>query len=54
MVGLIAFANNSGLGIQTKRLYDMLKPDKVMIVDSRGFSKNKELHLEWYPGGSFL
>lgn len=53
-VGLIAFANNSGLGIQTKRLYDMLKPDKVMIVDSRGFSKNKELHLEWYPEGSLV
>lgn len=50
MVGLIAFANDSGLGIQTKRLYEMLKPDKVMVIDSRGFSKNKQFHEDWYPG----
>ena len=49
MVGLIAFANDGGLGIQTKRLYKMLKPDKVLLIDSRGFSKNKQLHTDWYP-----
>lgn len=54
MVGLIAFANDGGLGIQTKRLYDMIKPDKVMIVDSTGFSANKQLHLDWYPKDSMI
>jgi len=49
MVGLICFANDGGLGIQTKRLYDMIKPDRVMLVDSRGFSKNKKMHWDWYP-----
>ena len=52
MIGLIAFANSGGIGIQTKRLYDMLKPERVMIVDSTGFSKNKQLNLHWYPEGS--
>jgi len=54
MVGLIAFANDGGIGIQTKRLYDMLKPEKVMVVDSTGFSKNKQLHLDWYPKDSMI
>ena len=49
MVGLIAFANNGGLGIQTKRLYDMLKPDRVLLIDSSGFSKNKKMNWDWYP-----
>lgn len=53
-LGQIAFCNDGGLGIQTKRLYNMLKPDKVMIVDSTGFSKNKQLHLDWYPNGSMI
>ena len=52
--GLVVFANNGGIGIQTKRLYEMLKPDKVMIVDSTGFSKNKQFHPEWYPEDSMI
>ena len=49
MVGILVFANQGGLGIQTKRLYDMLKPDKVLLIDSRGFSKNKKMNWDWYP-----
>ena len=49
MVGLIVFANQGGLGIQTKRLYEMLKPDKVLLIDSRKFSKNKRMNWDWYP-----
>jgi glycosyltransferase involved in cell wall biosynthesis len=49
MVGQICFANDGGLGIQTKRLYEMIKPDKVLLIDSRGFSKNKQFHSDWYP-----
>ena len=52
--GLVVFANNGGIGIQTKRLYEMLKPTKVMIVDSTGFSKNKQFHPEWYPEDSMI
>lgn len=49
-IGFIAFANNSGLGIQSKRLLSVIKPDRVLIIDSRGFSLNKELHVDWYEG----
>lgn len=47
-VGLIAFCNDGGLGAQTRRLAKMLKPDVVMVIDSSGFSKNKQKHYEWY------
>lgn len=49
-IGLIAFANNSGLGAQTRRLADMIKPDKVLLVDSSPFSENKEKNFDWYKG----
>ena len=47
-VGLIAFANDGGLGAQTRRLYKLIKPDVVMVIDASGFSKNKQKHFEWY------
>lgn len=47
-LGLIAFANNGGLGAQTRRLAQMLKPELVMIIDSSGFSQNKDQHFDWY------
>jgi len=47
-IGLLCFANDSGIGIQTKRLTKLINPDKIMIIDSRGFSQNKEFHPEWY------
>jgi len=48
-LGIICFANSGGLGIQTRRLAELLKPDKILLIDSRGFSPNKQHHLEWYP-----
>lgn len=48
MVGLIAFANSGGLGTQTRRLAEMLNPDRVLIIDSREFSKNKDFNPEIY------
>lgn len=47
-LGLIAFANDGGLGAQTRRLAKMLNPDRILVIDSSGFSRNKEQHLEWY------
>lgn len=47
--GLIAFANDGGLGAQTRRLHDLLQPIKVLVIDSTPFSKNKEQHFDWYP-----
>lgn len=47
-LGLIVFANNSGLGNQTRRLAYMLQPNRVLAIDSTPFSKNKKQHFDWY------
>lgn len=43
-------SNNSGIGNQTRRLCQMLKPFRIMAIDSTNFSKNKEQHWNWYDG----
>lgn len=48
-LGLIAFCNDGGLGAQTRRLSQMLNPDRIMLIDSSPFSRNKQQHFEWYP-----
>lgn len=47
-LGLIAYANDGGLGVQTKRLVKLIKPDKILVIDSSRFSWNKKQHFEWY------
>lgn len=49
-LGMMVFANDSGLGAQTRRLTYMLKPDKILVIDSSPFSKNKQQHFDWYEG----
>lgn len=51
-IGLIAFANNSGLGNQTRRLAQMIKPDRVLVINSESFSKNSKQNFDWYDGFS--
>ena len=51
-LGIVVFANNSGLGNQTRRLTYMLKPDRILAIDSTGFSKNKTQHIDWYKNMS--
>lgn len=47
-LGIIALCNDSGLGNQTRRLTYMLKPFRVMVIDSSNFSQNKKQHWDWY------
>lgn len=47
-LGTMAFANQSGLGYQTRRLTYMLNPYRILLVDSTSFSKNKEQYPSWY------
>jgi len=47
-LGLIVFANDGGLGNQTRRLAKMLKPERVLVIDSSGFSRNVVQHYDWY------
>ena len=53
-IGLIAFANDGGLGSQTRRLAQLLKPDRILVIDSSGFSPNKVQHFEWYKEFDFF
>lgn len=52
-LGLIARADNSGLGIQTWEFYRHMKPDRTMVVDISKFNGNEQ-HLERYPTGVFI
>ncbi len=47
-LGIVVFGNNGGLGNQTRRLTYMLKPFRVLLIDARGFSKNKQHNESWY------
>jgi hypothetical protein len=46
-LGIIARSDNTGLGNQTRELVKMLNPDKILLIDSTPFNKNKQ-HPEWY------
>ncbi len=46
-LGLIVRSDNSGLGIQTRALYNYLNPDKVLLIDSTPFN-HRHQHPEWY------
>jgi hypothetical protein len=48
-LGIIARSDNTGLGNQTRELVNMLNPDKILLIDSAPFNKNKQ-HPEWYEG----
>ena len=48
-LGIIARSDNTGLGNQTKELVKMLNPQKILLIDSNPFNKNKQ-HPEWYQG----
>ena len=48
-LGIIARCDNTGLGNQTRELVNMLNPDKILLIDSAPFNKNKQ-HPEWYEG----
>jgi len=48
-LGIIARSDNTGLGNQTRNLVNMLKPDRILLIDSTPFNENKQ-HPEWYSG----
>lgn len=49
MLGVIARCDDTGLGNQTRSYVQMLRPERIMVVDSTPFSKNSQ-HFEWYDG----
>lgn len=48
-LGIVVRADRSGLGYQTKALYDMLKPKKILVIDSTFFNR-REQNYKWYEG----
>lgn len=52
-LGLIARADNSGLGIQTHEFYRHMRPHKTMVVDISKLNGNKQ-YPERYPYATFI
>lgn len=46
-VGVIVRADLTGLGVQSRNWVRLLKPHKVIMIDSRPFNNNEQ-HHEWY------
>lgn len=51
-LGIVVFSSHSGLGNQSRRLTQFLKPERILLIDNSSFSKNKEQHPDWYDGFS--
>jgi len=49
-IALIARMDRTGLGYQTKALFDMLKPVKTLVVGSTPFNGNEQ-NMEWFYTG---
>lgn len=48
-VGIIARADYTGLGIQSRNWVRLLQPHKIIVINSRPFNGNEQ-HYEWYMG----
>ena len=46
-IGIIARCDNTGLGNQTRELVKMLNPEKILLINSQPFNRNKQ-NLDWY------
>ncbi len=47
MIGMICRMDKSGLGIQTRRLARLIKPEAIMLIDSSPFNNNSQ-YPTWY------
>lgn len=48
-LGIIARADLTGLGVQSRNWVRLLNPDKLIVIDSHVFNNNEQ-HFEWYAG----
>lgn len=49
-LGMVVFSSYTGLGNQSRRLTQLLGPERIMLINNSSFSKNREQHKEWYDG----
>lgn len=48
-LAIIARADLTGLGIQSRNWVRLLKPQRLVVINSTTFNKNQQ-HMEWYSG----
>lgn len=48
-LGMIVRMDKTGLGLQSKRLARLLKPERLMVIDSTKFNGNEQFP-DWYEG----
>lgn len=48
-LGVIARADHTGLGIQSRNWVRLLQPHKIIVINSKPFNGNEQ-HYEWYMG----
>ena len=46
-IGIVARADNTGLGNQTRELVRMLNPHKILLINSYYFNRNTQ-NKDWY------
>lgn len=51
-LGIMVRSDYSGLGNQTRRMVELIRPERVVLIDSSSFSPNSEQHPEWYDSFS--
>lgn len=51
-LGIVVFSSHTGLGYQSLRLTQFLRPERILLVDNSSFSKNTAQHPKWYEGFS--
>lgn len=52
-LGIIARADDTGVGNQTRELVTMLNPEKILLIDSTPLNGNAQ-HYEWYEGRNVI
>lgn len=53
-LGIVVRADDTGLGNQTRELVKMLKPEKILIIDSSRFHNKNPQNYDWYKGQNIV
>lgn len=51
-LGIMVRGDHSGLGAQTRRMCQLIKPERILYIDSTPFGRNTQQNFNWYDGFS--
>jgi glycosyltransferase involved in cell wall biosynthesis len=51
-LGIMVRGDHSGLGAQTRRMTQLIRPERILYIDSTPFAKNTKQNFDWYDGFS--